>query len=73
MAASHRAVLSELDITTPRDTRRRQNNRAENVRQPFRRRAYSVRLFQRPVMLQKLIFIHNPFNLDRHPIRQKVF
>lgn len=66
---SYGAALRELGIGDRQDTGRWANNRAENSRQPFRRRERVMLRFRRMRTLQKFASVHasvhNHFNQER--------
>ena len=67
---SYSVALRELGITDHETTGRWINNRAENSRQPLRRRDRAMQRFRQMRSLQKFASIHSPvhnhFNTERH-------
>ncbi len=74
---SYRAATRAIGIADRQQCGRWLNNRAENSRQPFRRREGAMARFRDIKTLQKfasvLASIHNHFNLYRHLNRRDIF
>ena len=70
MLRSYGAAMKEIGNADRQETRRWQNNRAENSHQPFRRRERAMLRFRRMRTLQKFVAVHasvhNHFNQERH-------
>jgi putative transposase len=66
---SYGAALPELGICDKQESGHRANNRAENSKQPFRRRERAMLRFRRMQTLQKFASVHasvfNHFNKGR--------
>ena len=75
--ASYGAALKALGAVERRETGRWLNNRAENSRQPFRRRERAMLRFRRMRSLQKFAAlhgsIHNQFDQERTLISRQNF
>jgi putative transposase len=71
---SYRAAMDEIGNADRREVGRWANNRAENSRQPFRRRERAMLRFRCMKTLQKFSSVdaafHNHFNQDRHLINR---
>ena len=75
--ASYGAALKQLGAIDKRSIGRWLNNRAENSRQPFRRRERAMLRFRRMGSLQKFAAghrqVHNHFNQERTLISRRNF
>jgi putative transposase len=67
---SYGAAKSELGLSARHDQGFRANNRAENSRQPVRRRERKMQRFKSPGSAQRFLSVHaavhNTFNVQRH-------
>jgi putative transposase len=67
---SYRAAIKDTGNAGRRETGRWQNNRAENLHQPFRRRERAMQPFRQMGYLQKVVTVHasfhNHFNQECH-------
>jgi putative transposase len=74
---SYRAAMKAIGNSADQECGLWLNNRAENSRQPFRRREGAMAKFRDAKTLQKLAavhaLIHNHFSLDRHLNRRDIF
>jgi putative transposase len=71
------AVMKEIGARDRHEVGARLNNRAENSRQPFRRRERAMQRFRSMKTLQKFSSVHaqvhNHFNQERHLIIRQVY
>ena len=71
------AVMKEIGARDRHEVGARLNNRAENSRQPFRRREWAMQRFRSMKTLQKFSSVHaqvhNHFNQERHLIIRQVY
>ncbi len=71
------AAMNAIGNASRQQTGRWLNNRAENFRQPFRRRERAMSRFRRTASLQKFASIHsamrNHFNQERHLYKRQDF
>jgi len=74
---SYRAAMMTIGIAERHECRRWLNNRAENSRQPFRRREGAMAKFRDVKTLQKFASvhasIHNHFNHDRRLVPREIY
>jgi putative transposase len=71
------AVMKEIGARDRHEVGARLNNRAENSRQPFRRRERAMQRFRSMKTLQKFSSVHaqvhNHFNQERHLVTRSVY
>jgi putative transposase len=71
------AAMKEIGNADPHEVGRRLNNRAENPRQPFRRRERAMQRFRSAKTLQKFgsvhAQVHNHFNRERHLVAREIY
>jgi putative transposase len=74
---AYSAVMKEIGARDRHEVGARLNNRAENSRQPFRRRERAMQRFRSMKTLQKFSSVHaqvhNHFNQERHLIIRQVY
>ena len=74
---SYRAAMTIIGVPSRQECKRWLNNRAENSRQPFRRREGAMARFRDIKTLQKFASAHasilNHFNLERHLIPRETY
>ena len=63
---SYGAALKELNIQDRQEVGRWQNNRVENLHQPFRRRERAMLRFRRMKTLQTFASVHGTFHNHSH-------
>ena len=67
------AAMREIGNLKRREIGRWKNNRAENSRQPFRRREAAMLKFRSMKTLQKFVAVHNHFNSERHLVSREIY
>jgi putative transposase len=74
---SYSAAMKEVGAADRHEVGRRLNNRAENSRQPFRRRERAMQRFRSLKTLQKYSSVHaqvhNQFNQERHLVTRQIY